>query len=160
MAMLARLQATEDFGDRRYVDRRVLKLQVAGVLPDGPGVDVVIHDLSLTGLLMETWASLSVGMDIEVDLPEAGATQARVVWSTGRYFGCQFSAPIPAAAMSAAILKNPVAPTPRVSAPVQFSRPSPTSEDRDGLSLGTRMRVIIALATLVWAAIFLAMALA
>ena len=158
MTMLARFETTEDFGNRRYSDRRLLKLQVAGVLADGPGVDVFIHDLSLSGLLIETWANLAVGTQIEVDLPEAGKTIARVAWSTGHYFGCQFNSPIPTAALSAAILKNPIAaPRPALqAAPARAMMP--ISEEVDVLSLGTRTRIIIALATAAWAAIFAAVA--
>ena len=162
MTMLARFETTEDYGNRRYSDRRLLKLQVAGVLADGPGIDVFIHDLSQSGLLIETWAKLAVGTQIEVDLPEAGKTIARVVWSTGHYFGCQFTAPIPSAALSAAVLKNPIA-VPRAAlqaAPAAAPIAVPIAEQLDDLlSLGTRMRIIIALATAVWAAIFVAVAL-
>lgn len=162
MAMLARLETNEDYANRRSSDRRLLKLQVASALADGPGVDVFIHDLSLTGLLIETWASVTVGNQIEVDLPEAGKTEARVVWSTGHYFGCQFNAPIPAAVLSAAMLRNPIA-APRTiayAAPARAPAAKATGDDFDGLSLSTRMRIIITLATAVWAAIILAIALA
>ena len=158
MTMLARFETTEDYGNRRYSDRQLLKLQVAGVLADGPGVDVFIHDLSRSGLLIETWANLTVGTQIEVDLPEAGKTMARVVWSTGRYFGCQFNASIPSAALSAAILKNPVA-VPRSTPQAAPAAALITHDLDDVLSLGTRMRIIIGLATAAWAAIFVSVAL-
>lgn len=162
MAMLARLEATKTPGERRNIDRRVLKLQVAGGLPHGPGIDVVVHDLSLTGLLLETWANLSVGTQIEVDLPEASNTKAKVVWSTGHYFGCQFHVPIASSVLSAAILKNPVGATGRgqAVAPAQITRTPSRSDDGEGFSLGARMRIIIALAALLWAAILLAIVLA
>jgi PilZ domain len=158
MTMLARFETTEDFGNRRYSDRRLLKLQVESVLADGPGIDVFIHDLSLTGLLLETWADLAVGTQIEIDLPEAGKTVAHVVWSTGHYFGCQFNSPIPAAALSAAILKNPIALPPRAALKAPAASAPPSGDQAHMLSLGTRMRIIIALATAVWAAIFIAAA--
>lgn len=158
MAMLARFESTEDFSERRNLDRRLLTLQVDGVVAGGPGIDVFIHDLSLSGLLIETCANLAVGSQIEVNLPEAGKTIARVVWSTSHYFGCQFIAPIPKAVLSAAILKNSVAaPRPAPAAPGRTIS-LPAGDQLDGLSLSTRLRVILALATAVWAAIFLAVA--
>ena len=111
MAMLAHLQQP-DTSDRRASDRRVLRLQVPGATASGPGVAVLVHDLSLSGLLIETSAELSVGADIEIDLPEAGLRPATVVWNSGQYFGCVFATPLPRAALSAALLKNPIASSP------------------------------------------------
>jgi hypothetical protein len=162
MAMLARFEATQDNFSRRGAARRPLGLQVSGVLPDGPGVDVLIHDLSLTGLLIETWANLKVGTPIEVDLPEAGKTVARVAWGSDRYFGCQFETPISSAVLSAAVLKNPIAPP--VTAPViapAASLPAVARHEHPGiLSRVNRLGVIAGLATVAWAAVFLAVSLA
>ena len=162
MAMLARLEAGDEYANRRSSNRRLLSLQVPGAIAAGPGVDVFIHDLSLTGLLIETWESLVVGMRIEVDLPEVGKTEAQVVWSTGHYFGCQFDTAIPAAALSAAMLRNPIGVQRSAASAAPGTVPLATTDgdDREGLSLGTRMRVIIALATAAWGAIFLAVTLA
>lgn len=162
MAMLARLEAGDEYANRRSSNRRLLSLQVPGAIDAGAGVDVFIHDLSLTGLLIETWENLYVGMRIEVDLPEVGKTEAQVVWSTGHYFGCQFDNAIPAAALSAATLRNPIGTQRSGGSAAAASAPliRTASDDRAGLSLGTRMRVIIAFASVVWGAIFLGMTLA
>ena len=163
MAMLARLEAGNEYANRRRTNRRLLSLQVPGAIAAGPGVDVFIHDLSLTGLLIETWESLVVGMRIEVDLPEIGKTEAQVVWSTGHYFGCQFETAIPAAALSAAMLRNPIGAQRTAAAsaaPASAPLVRTEGDDREGLSLGARMRLIIALATATWGAIFLALTLA
>ena len=47
------------------------------------------------------------GERIDVEVPEAGLAEAKVVWSSGRFFGCKFKRPIPPAALSSAILRSP-----------------------------------------------------
>lgn len=162
MAMLARLEASDDYANRRSSNRRLLSLQVPSAIDAGQGVDVFIHDLSLTGLLIETWESLFVGTRLEVDLPEIGKTEAQVVWSTGHYFGCQFDTAIPAAALSAAMLRNPIGAqrSGASAAPATAPLVRAAGDELEGLSLGTRMRVIIAFASVAWGAVFLGLTLA
>ena len=93
MQAYARLERVQSAG-RRGSSR--LKLSLDSSLA-GSGEEVVIHDLSPGGILVETSASLRKGARLEVDLPELGATQAKVVWNSGDYFGCQFDKPIPKA---------------------------------------------------------------
>ena len=50
-------------------------------------------------------AALSVNDYVEVCLPDAQTTNGRVVWTSGRLFGCEFNEPVSAAAISAALLK-------------------------------------------------------
>ena len=162
MTMLARLEAGENYANRRSSNRRVLSLSVPGAIAARPGVDVFIHDLSLTGLLIETWESLAVGTLIVVDLPEVGKTEAQVVWSTGHYFGCQFEKAIPAVALSAAMLKNPFGSQRSAASAAPATPPvaRAAAHHRDELSLSTRLRIIIGLATAAWGMIFLAVTLA
>lgn len=104
MALLAHLGPLQEDGrDRRTAIRRKLWL---GSTLDESGAQVLIHDLSSTGLLIETSADLT-GTTLEVDIPEAGTSQATIVWRSGRFFGCQFKHPIPLAAVSAALLRSP-----------------------------------------------------
>ncbi|KUO55762.1 MAG: hypothetical protein APF78_10830 [Sphingomonadales bacterium BRH_c3] len=56
-------------------------------------------------MLIETELELGSGAEIEVDLPHEGAVVARVVWSSGSLFGCQFNRAIGTAALSAVELK-------------------------------------------------------
>jgi hypothetical protein len=149
MAIHARL---ETFGttSRRASPRRKLRL---GSSLAGDGQDVVIHDLSATGVLLQTAARLEAFDDLEVDLPEVGPTHAFVVWSSGEYFGCEFARPISRAAISAALLRNPAPP------------PEPGSRTEDGvlelveearspkLSFSTRMRFIVGTSIALWAII-------
>jgi hypothetical protein len=91
----------EPKGDRRRSARRSLRLGISA------GADLVtIHDLSLTGALVETSTAMLVGATFEFDLPQAGAVHATVVWNSGEYYGCQFDQPIPSAALSAALLQS------------------------------------------------------
>lgn len=147
MAMLAHLEQT-DRSDRRYSDRRVLKLQVPGATASGPGVAVLIHDLSLSGLLLETSAELTVGSDLQIDLPEVGLRPATVVWNSGQYFGCAFATPLPRAALSAALLKNPIAPQ-----PANGSDLAEAAEQSGKYPLQVRLWIMLGLALGSWAII-------
>src|SRR3954471_15721358 len=106
MVMLAQMiEHGESGGDRRASPRRALRL--AGDLPAGGGMQGVIHDLSQTGVPLETSAALAPGETFQVELPETGSVAASVVWNSGEFYGCQFARPISPAALSATLLKSP-----------------------------------------------------
>jgi hypothetical protein len=107
MSLLAHLEPRDSTTNRRTAARRTLRLQALGTTSSQSAVEVTIHDLSQTGLLIETSAGLAAGERIDVELAEAGPAEATVVWSSGRFFGCKFKRPIPAAALSSAILRSP-----------------------------------------------------
>jgi hypothetical protein len=88
--------------DRRRYLRRALKLGANGAA----GEPVTVHDLSLTGALIETREPMLVGAIFEVELPHAGKVEATVVWNSGEFYGCQFELPISPAALSAAQLQS------------------------------------------------------
>jgi hypothetical protein len=92
-------------GNRRHADRRSLRL---GSVLAGSGTEVIIHDLSMTGFLIETSGKLTSGETLLVELPEQGPTPATVVWNRGRFFGCEFEERVPDSAISAALLRNPI----------------------------------------------------
>jgi hypothetical protein len=102
MPLVAHFEELAPNGDRRRSPRRALKLGVGS-----SGESVTIHDLSLTGALLETSIPMLVGAVFELELPQAGKIEAEVVWSSGEYYGCQFSLPISPAALSAALLQSP-----------------------------------------------------
>lgn len=106
MAILARLEEDRS-SERRRSSRRRLQLITEGSTPSSPHVPVVIHDLSVSGLLVETFASFSVGERIELELPQSGAAEAVIVWTSGRFYGCKFAQPISTGAVSAALLLSP-----------------------------------------------------
>lgn len=88
--------------------RRALRLQLHGTQATGIEVQVLVHNISATGLLLESDIELALGDRIEVSLPHAGATWARVIWTSTRIYGCQFDAPISPATLSAAQLRSVV----------------------------------------------------
>jgi len=147
-----------DTDNRRYATRRALRL---GATLTDRGVEVTIHDLSPTGLLLETDQPLTQGETLFVDLPERGPIAANVAWSSGRYYGCAFELSIPAAAVSAALLRSPairpstggeegfdIARLQTLAAAVEAQ---PEVDDR--YSLRTRGLVLVALLTVSWGAI-------
>jgi len=101
MPMLAHFEDLAAPNDRRHYVRRALKLGT------GAGGDLVtVHDLSLTGALLETSVPMLVGAIFEVELPQAGSVEATIVWNSGEFYGCQFELPIAPAVLSAALLQS------------------------------------------------------
>jgi len=153
VVLLAHLDSSGLQADRRDSERHVLKLRVPGSTASEAGVVVLIHDLSRTGLLIETSANLAVGADLEVDLPETGVRQARVVWNGGHYFGCQFHEAISKGGLSAALLKSPT----------EADLSEPTYDDswfeEEKYPLRTRAGIIIGLALAAWAIVLAVFAL-
>lgn len=98
----------EDRAGERRDARRTLRLEARGELSGGEATNVLVHNVSTTGLLIESNIQLEVGERLSVDLPEAGLTAARVVWSSGRLLGCQFDASVRSAVLSAAQLRSAV----------------------------------------------------
>ena len=105
MAILAHFE--EHAGDeRRASARRALRIDLRTNGPRDAEGQVTIHDLSLTGALLQTSEPLAPGEAFEVELPQAGAVEATVVWNSGEFYGCQFKQPISPAALSAALLQS------------------------------------------------------
>ena len=106
MALLAQFEQSDDAAERRGSARRGLKLAITASVANSPELGVTIHDLSETGLLLETPLSLAAGQTFQAFLPLAGAVETTVVWSSHQFHGCQFAERVPRAAVSAALLKN------------------------------------------------------
>lgn len=107
MAILAHWEVAAP-GETPREPRRKLCLEARGALPSGASTDILIHDISTTGLLIESPLPLAIDERIVIALPEAEDTWARVVWESGKLFGCQFKSPISPAALSAAQLRSAV----------------------------------------------------
>lgn len=105
-SLLAHISDPVETTDRRRMQRRTLRLDVAARSATAESA-VSIRNLSRTGLLIETDAAFSIGETFLLVLPELGAAPARVVRSDGRLFGCEFLTPVPASAISAALLRAP-----------------------------------------------------
>ena len=104
MPLLAHFDELEP-QERRRAARRALRLGVEPMRTGSGTEEVTIHDLSLTGALLETSTPMLVGAIFEFELPQAGLIEAEIVWSSGEFYGAQFSLPITPAVLSAAQLK-------------------------------------------------------
>ena len=98
----------EESAGKSREPRRTLQLEAHGLTPSGDPAHVLIHNVSATGLLIETHTALEAGQQLVIDLPQAGATLATVMWESGHLFGCQFETPISSAVLSAAQLRGAV----------------------------------------------------
>ena len=96
--------------------RRTLRLVSRGETEGGSAATVTIHNISATGLLLETGAPLIEGELLDVDLPDVGMTRAQVIWSSGNLHGCAFAAPVSPATLSATQLRSAV-PLPHLQSP-------------------------------------------
>ena len=92
--------------EQRGARRRTLRLHAEGEGADSSAAPLLIHDLSPTGLLVQTDDPPAVGEKLHVLLPEQGRFPAKVVWSSGRFVGCKFDRPLPRAVLSAALLRS------------------------------------------------------
>jgi transcriptional regulator with XRE-family HTH domain len=130
MAIAAHLGEAAAASQRRQ-PRRQLRLAAQGQTATGGSTDVLIHNVSANGLLLESTTELAVGERIEIDLPHARATGASVIWSSGVLYGCQFDVPISVATLSAAQLRGTAPPT----GDVETAETAPTPDE----SLGARL---------------------
>lgn len=106
MAVKAQLEEIERDAEGRGAARRRLLLAASGERASGAAAEVVIHNASNSGLLLESPIALEDGEALALDLPEVGTALARVVWSSGEFYGCRFDQPIRTAALSAAELRS------------------------------------------------------
>ncbi len=108
MAIHAYLDKMPPADGERASRRRKLRLETHGALPSGEEANVVVHDISATGLLLQGKTAMAVGDRIEIGLPHSGTIPATIVWTSGMLSGCQFDAPISSAALSAAQLQGAI----------------------------------------------------
>lgn len=94
----------------RGSERLRLRLEAPGSSSGAEASKVLIHNLSATGMLLEMPSPPRPGSDIAVFLPEAGDVSATVVWTSDSFVGCRFAQPLSSAALSAALLRNPIEP--------------------------------------------------
>jgi transcriptional regulator with XRE-family HTH domain len=135
MAIKAHLDQPDRDDGQRAAPRRALRLQASGTLPDGREANVTIHNISAAGLLLETAIELARGERLTLDLPQAGAVEAAVVWRSEGLHGCAFAAPLGAGALAAAQLQGlPVGELPMAAPPA--ARPAPTG---GGEALGVQL---------------------
>jgi hypothetical protein len=105
VALQAGLISYEQPEERRGSGRRTMRLQLPAVDETGAR-PALVYNLSQRGLLLETAAPLRPGDQLVVELPEAGATPAEVIWVRDGFAGCEFGKALPASAVSAALLRS------------------------------------------------------
>ncbi len=93
--------------------RRTVYLQLDGKKAAGSEVKILLHNISATGLLVESKTPLAVGDRLQINLPHSGMSSAAVVWSSGHMYGCQFETPVSSATLSAAQLRSGAGPVVR-----------------------------------------------
>lgn len=74
----------------------------------GNPVDVIVLDLSRSGIRIMTEADLGIGQEISIGLAGAGVTRAYVTWAHGGEYGCAFERPIAPEDEAAAFSRAPV----------------------------------------------------
>ena len=150
--------------DERGAERYRLLLPASAEKPGSGVIDIVVHDLSTGGFLVETQAPLSVGSEITLDIPQAGSIAAEVTWSSGSFFGGQFLEPLSPAAVTAAFAASRVvwpnfttgSSADRLPAPTEALVPTfaeaaePLIVEEPRHPLQVRLRIIVGLSVLLW----------
>jgi transcriptional regulator with XRE-family HTH domain len=108
MVITAYLEDHAPQGGKRRNNRRNLRLQTQGASAARGAAEVLIHNISASGLLLESRIVLAPGEEIAIELPHAGMTAARVVWASGQLYGCEFEVALSAGALSAVELRSTV----------------------------------------------------
>lgn len=99
---------TESAGPERRINRRhVLLIEVAISVAE-QGSDASVHDLSTTGLRIETDDPLEVGEQLTIELLGETTVEATVVWNSDRSYGCRFVSPVPQGVIGAIVLQAPI----------------------------------------------------
>jgi len=137
--------------DSRAAARRSLKLAARSHSPAAGELPVVIHNISRTGLLVEApEKTLAVGDALYIDVPENGVAESRVVWESGRFFGCELRAGISQAAVSGALLQG----QPRAATGYSGNANGEATSGRDAMLMPERnFSVALMIALLLWGTI-------
>ncbi len=149
MPLHAQSALIETSKDPRKGVRHKLLLPVSAV--QGVGLaDAVIHNLSESGLLIETARHLAIGETIEVQLPDTGTRAAKVVWGSDDLYGCEFVDDLPVGAVSAARLRAPFD-MERIDEADELPGPSTARTNDEKLPFPARLYTVLGLAVLSWA---------
>ncbi|BDA83367.1 hypothetical protein Sa4125_09090 [Aureimonas sp. SA4125] len=106
MALLAQ-EAFFETSDFRGKPRRTLYLPVNAAIEVSGQTQAIIHNLSESGLLVETKADLALGEWLHVEIPDLGLRSAQVAWASDGLFGCKFAEEMSKATVSAVFLRAP-----------------------------------------------------
>lgn len=107
MKIPAKLMTESAGTERRIKPRHVLHIEVA-ISVGEQGTDASVHDLSTTGLRIETDDPLEVGEQLTIELLGDATVDATVVWTSDRSYGCRFDSPVPQSVIGAIVLQAPI----------------------------------------------------
>lgn len=93
-------------GEAEQGGRVRLELHRAAIASDAK---LLVHNISVTGLVLEGHVQLSLNDDFEVVFPHGEAAAATVTWISQRLRGCMFRTPVPDATLGAAMLNDAIA---------------------------------------------------
>lgn len=93
--------------DMRRTARRAIQLDSANVEFEGVQYTAAVREISVKGILLECKAPLTSGDIIVIHALSERPLPAKVIWSNGNSFGCEFARSVSKAAISAALLKSP-----------------------------------------------------
>ena len=125
MPIAAHFEPAPHSDDPRRSVRHSLRLESSGATADGERARVTVHNISASGILLETAALLAIGEAFAIDLPESFERRAIVSWASEAFYGCQFDQPLTPAELGAAQLRGTVA------EPVRVPRPALGGLDDD-----------------------------
>ncbi|WP_374943801.1 PilZ domain-containing protein [Sphingomonas sp.] len=117
--------------------------------------DVVIEDLSATGVRVPAAAELDAGALITLGIPGVGMCNARVARVDDGGYGCEFLYPLSPDELAEALVALPAEPV-----PLPLPRPDAAQVaegNADTLPGGVRIAIILALAAVGWTASYLAL---
>jgi len=110
MAMTVYLNDAPRSAGNGRASRRQLRLPLHGSKATGAEIEALVHNISATGMLVESKLPLEIGEVVDVNLPHSGKTATKVIWTSGGLAGCQFEMPISPATLSAAQLRSVIGP--------------------------------------------------
>jgi hypothetical protein len=148
--------------EERSAQRFGLLLQSSAEAAGGSLVDIVIHDLSATGFLIECTQPLGNRAQVTLELPGAGPVTGDVVWASGNFFGGEFRSTLDRAALDAARSSSPVVwpefvpksaadRAPIVTEPLVGEATPVEMPGDDRLPVARRMQIIVGASLLLWA---------
>lgn len=116
--------------------------------------DVVVEDLSTTGVRVPAVAELDRGALITLGIPGVGMCNARVARVDDRGYGCEFLFPLSEEELAEALVALPAAP---IALPLPLPGQDADEEQARRLPGGIRVAIILALAAAGWTISYLAL---
>lgn len=94
--------------DARAAERRPADAPSTMRLDGSEPMDVLVLDISRSGIRILSDADLVIGQEISIGLAGAGVTRAYVAWARDGEYGCEFERPMAAEEEAAAFSRVPV----------------------------------------------------